>query len=256
MKAMMLIAGSGTRLRPLTNHLPKCMVPVAGKPVLQHAIEWCRGFGIQEFVLNPCYLPEVVTSYFGDGRRFGVHIHYSPEQEALGTAGAVKRAARHFDGPFLVWYGDNVSRCNIARLCESHRAKGGLATIALHPREEVSQSGIVGLDAGDRITRFLEKPLPEQVFSHWVNAGIYILERAVLEAIPGDVPSDFGGDVLPRLLAGGAALYGYRLSEDEGLWWLDRPEDLERLQASSLWALPETISRGSPQILEKTTMGI
>jgi NDP-sugar pyrophosphorylase family protein len=236
MKAMILIAGSGTRLRPLTNSIPKCMVPISGKPVLLHTIEWCRDFGIEEFVLNPCHLPEVVTAYFGDGRRFGVHIQYSPEERALGTAGAVKRAARHFDGPFLVWYGDNLSRCDIARLRESHVAKGGLATMALHHREDVSQSGIVGLDADARITRFLEKPSPEEVFSHWVNAGIYILETAVLDAIPGDVPSDFGREVFPRLLDQGAPLFGYRLADPEGLWWLDRPEDLLRLQADPRWA--------------------
>lgn len=236
---MILIAGSGTRLRPLTDSIPKCMVPISGKPVLLHTIEWCRGFGIEEFVLNPCHLADVITGYFGDGRRLGVHIHYSFEEHPLGTAGAVKRAARHFDGPFLVWYGDNLSRCDIARLRESHRAQGGLATMALHHREDVCQSGIVGLDADDRITRFLEKPLPDQVFSHWVNAGIYLLETAVLEAISGDVPSDFGRDVFPRLFSQGAPLYGYRLSDQEGLWWLDRPEDLLRLQADPRWTISQ-----------------
>ena len=87
MKAMILIAGSGTRLRPLTNAIPKCMVPIAGKPVLLHTIEWCRGFGIEEFVLNPCHLPEVVTAYFGDGGRFGVHIEYSPRSGRSGPQG-------------------------------------------------------------------------------------------------------------------------------------------------------------------------
>ena len=239
MKAMILIAGSGTRLRPLTDRLPKCMVPIAGKPVLLHTIEWCRDYGIREIVLNPCHLAEVITGYFGDGRQLGVQIHYSIEEHPLGTAGGVKQAARFFEAnePFLVWYGDNLSRCNLARLCEFHRTNGGLATLALHCREDVAQSGIVGLDAASRINRFLEKPPPEQVFSHWVNAGIYLLEPPVLEAIPGDGPSDFGREVFPRLLSQGAALFGYRLSEQEGLRWLDRPEDLLRLEADPPWTL-------------------
>ena len=230
MKAMILVAGSGTRLRPLTEHMPKCMVPLAGKPVLQHTIEWCRGFGIKEFVLNPCYLPEAITSFFGDGRRFGVQIHYSFEESPLGTAGGVKQAARFFDEPFLVWYGDNVCRCDLPRLWEAHRQRKrhGLATIALHWREEVTQSGIVGLDGDDRLTRFLEKPRAEEAFSHWVNAGIYVLEPAVLEAIPAGRPSDFGHELFPSLVGHAAGLYGHRLSDEESLWAIDRPQDLAR----------------------------
>jgi len=229
-KAMILIAGSGTRLRPLTEHMPKCMVPVAGKPVLQHTIEWCRGFGINEFVLNPCYLPEAITSFFGDGQQFGVQIHYSFEESPLGTAGGVKQAARFFDEPFLVWYGDNVCRCDLARLCEAHRQRRALATIALHWREEVAQSGIVGLGGDDRITRFLEKSRPEEAFSHWVNAGIYVLEPAVQAAIPAGCPSDFGHEIFPGLVGQGAGLYGHRLSEKESLWAIDRPQDLARVE--------------------------
>ena len=227
---MILIAGLGTRLRPLTDRVPKCLVPIAGKPVLQHNIEWCRDFGIREIVLNPSHLRETVTGFVGDGARFGVQVHYSFEDTPLGTAGGVKQAARFFDEPFLVWYGDNLCRCDLGRLCEAHRQSPHLATIALHWREEVTQSGIVGLDADDRITRFLEKPRPEQVFSHWVSAGIYILEPAVLETIPAGRPSDFGHEVFPQLLSQGAALYGHRLTDQEPLWAIDRPQDLSRVE--------------------------
>jgi NDP-sugar pyrophosphorylase family protein len=230
MKVMILIAGRGTRLRPLTDRIPKCMVPVGGKPVLQHVIEWCRDGGVREIVLNPCHLREVVTDFIGDGRRFGVQIHYSFEESPLGTAGGVKQAARFFDEPFLVWYGDNLCRCDLTRLCEAHRQRCALGTIALHWREEVTQSGIVGLDADDRIMRFLEKPRPEEAFSHWVNAGIYVLEPAVLEAIPAGCASDFGHEVFPSLVGQGAGLYGHRLSEKESLWAIDRPQDLARVQ--------------------------
>jgi NDP-sugar pyrophosphorylase family protein len=97
-------------------------------------------------------------------------------------------------------------------------------------RQEVSQSGIVGLDPNHRITRFLEKPKPEEAFSNWVNGGIYMLEPAILDAIPADGPSDFGRDVFPMLLARGVPLFGYCLSPAEGLWWIDRPEDLARVE--------------------------
>ena len=227
---MVLAAGHGTRLKPLTDRIPKAMVPVGGKPILEHTIEALRRSGVEELVVNLCHLPHVVSDHLGDGGRWGVKITYSIEKEALGTAGGVKKAASFFDGPFFVWYGDNLSGCDLTRLYAFHRTKGGIATIALFHRDEVTASGIAGLDEDGRITCFVEKPGPEQVFSHWVNAGIYILEPEVLEAIPGAGNPDFGRDVFPALLTRGAALYGYRMSEDEGLWWIDTPEDLRRVQ--------------------------
>jgi mannose-1-phosphate guanylyltransferase len=231
-KAMVLAAGRGTRLRPLTDTVPKCMACVAGKPVLEHNVEWMRKFGVTELIVNLHHMPEAVKDYFGDGERWGVRITYSYEPELLGTAGAVKKVADFFDAPFLVWYGDNLSTCRLDRLWESHLKKGGLATIALHEREDPTQSGIVGLDEDGRVSRFLEKPRPEQVFSHWVSAGIFVLEPQALEAVPAEGAHDFGRDVFPALLDRGAALYGYRMSEDEGLWWIDTAADLQRVQAA------------------------
>jgi len=228
---MILAAGAGTRLRPLTEHMPKCMVPIGGKPLLEHTIEWLHGYGVSEIAINLCYMPGAVTEHFGDGRRWGVRITYSLEDSALGTAGGVRKMAGFFDGPCLVWYADNLSRCRIDRLIEQHRGHAGLATIALFRRDDVSQSGIVGLDPSQRITAFLEKPHPDQIFSHWVNAGIYILDPQVLSAIPPAVSSDFARDVFPVLLAAGKPLFGYELAPDEGLWWVDRPADLARVQA-------------------------
>jgi mannose-1-phosphate guanylyltransferase len=227
---MILAAGRGERLRPLTDRIPKCMLPVAGRPILEHTIGWLARYGVAEIVINLCHLPHVVMNYLGDGSRWGVHITYSLEKQALGTAGGVKRVAGFFDGPFLVWYGDNLSSCRLERLWQFHQDTGGMATIALHHRDDPTQSGIVGLNDEGRITRFLEKPRPEQVFSHWVSAGIFVLEPCVLEAIPAQGASDFGRDIFPALLARGLALYGYRMQPDEGLWWVDTPEDLERVQ--------------------------
>lgn len=230
-KATLLAAGRGTRLRPLTDTIPKCMIPIAGKPLLEHNVEWLRRFDVTELVINLHHLPEVVREHFRDGSRWGVRITYSPERELLGTAGSVKKMADYFDGPFFVWYGDNLSTCRLDRLWQFHMArKNSLATIALYKRDDPTQSGIVGLDENDRITRFLEKPRPEQVFSHWVNAGIYVLDPRVLETIPAEGMADFGRDIFPALLSRNYPLYGYKMSEEEGLWWIDTPEDLERIQ--------------------------
>jgi NDP-sugar pyrophosphorylase family protein len=229
LKAMILAAGYGTRLRPLTDRVPKCLVCVAGKPVLEHTIEWLVSFGVADIIINVSHLADVVMDGVGDGRRWGVRISYSIEDRPLGTAGGVKKASWFFDGPFLVWYGDNLSRCNLERLYGLHREKGGLATIGLHYRDDVSQSGIVAVDADDRVMQFLEKPGSSQVFSHWVNAGIYVLEPGVLNFIGPEEAPDFGRHVFPNMLSNGQALFGYRLSADEGLAWIDRPEDIERI---------------------------
>jgi mannose-1-phosphate guanylyltransferase len=173
-----------------------------------------------------------VMNHFGDGRGLGIRLTYSVEPELLGTAGAVKKVEQFFDGPFFVWYGDNLSTCHLDRLWQFHQSKRrGVATIALHHREDPTQSGIVGIDENDRVIRFLEKPRSDQVFSHWVNAGILVLERSVIDAIPSEYAADFGRDVFPVLLENGAALYGHRMSEDEGLWWIDTLVDYERVQA-------------------------
>ena len=214
------------------------MIPIGGKPLLEHTIAWFAHYGVRDIVINLCHMPQAIVDHFGDGSRWGVNLTYSIEQEALGTAGGLKNVAWFFNDsadatrrePFVVWYGDNLSRCDLDRLVRLHRAKGGLATIALFERENVSQSGIIGLDDEDRIRRFLEKPRLDQVFSHWVNAGILVLEPAVLDFIPAGC-QDFSFDIFPALLAADRLLYGYRLSAAEGHWWVDTPADLARVQA-------------------------
>jgi len=229
---MLLAAGLGTRLHPLTDTISKCMIPIAGKPLLEHNVGALRSYGVTDLVINLHHLPQTVMSHFGDGSGLGVRINYSVEPELLGTAGAVKKVEQFFDGPFFVWYGDNLSTCRLDRLWQFHQSKHAVATIALHYREDPTRSGIVGLDENDRVTRFLEKPRPDQVFSHWVNAGILALEREVLEVIPKEGVTDFGRDIFPALLERDSAIFGYRMAEDESLWWIDTAEDLARVEGA------------------------
>lgn len=228
--AMVLAAGTGTRLQPLTSAVPKCMVVVAGKPILAHVVERLRAYGVRDIIMNVHHLPDTIVDYFGDGRAWGVSIRYSMEPMLLGTAGAVAKVRKYLTLPFFVWYGDNLSTCKLDRFSEFHQSRGGLATIALFQREDPTSSGIAKLDGQDRITRFLEKPAPDQVFSRWINAGIYLLQPEALDFVPPGVLSDFGRDVFPAMLAAGKALYGYRMSPEEGLWWIDTPADLVHAQ--------------------------
>jgi len=196
-------------------------------------------------MINLHHLPAAVSGYFGDGSRWDLKITYSHELEPLGTAGGIKNVAAFFDGPFFVWYGDNLSTCRLDRLWKFHRRKGGLATVALHYRENPLHSGIVEHDDQGRIVRFLEKPKREEVFSHWVSAGIFVLQPGVLDAIPSGRPADFGQDIFPALLARGQRLYGYQMLEDERLWWIDRPEDLHRVERQ-LQAIVPVLVKMSP----------
>lgn len=227
---MLLAAGEGRRLRPLTAKLPKPMIRIAGQPILEHNINLLAGHGITDLAINLHHCPQAVTDYFGDGSRLGVHITYSYEPVILGTAGGVKQLESYFQDTFLVLYGDNLFNCDLTRLCNFHEAHGGLGTIALHYREDVRSSGVVQLDAQDRVIDFVEKPGTNSLLSHWVNAGILVLEPQVLRYIPAGVPSDFGKETLPHLLKEEQPLFGYHMLKGEGPWWIDTPADLERTQ--------------------------
>jgi len=228
----LLASGEGKRLRPLTEKLPKPMVPVAGKPILEHNINFLSGWGIREIAINLHHCPEVVMRHFGDGSEFGVTITYSYEPELLGTAGAVKKLEHFFEDTFLVVYGGNLINCDMAHLLIFHRARQGIGTIVVHRCcDDVSQDEVAILDQFDRVTQFMEKPLQDRVRSYWVSSGIFVLEPEVIKYIPSRIPSDFGKEVLPELLRQSERLYGYRLRADEKIWWIDRVEDYERVQA-------------------------
>ncbi|HTA38492.1 MAG TPA: nucleotidyltransferase family protein [Candidatus Acidoferrales bacterium] len=226
----MLAAGCGERLRPLTDDRPKPMIEIGGKPILRYNLETLARAGVREAVINLHYLPDRVREYFG-AECAGIALSYSYEPELLGTAGAARKCADFLRGDdFVVAYGDNLSTIDLGRLVAQHRRHDADLTLAVFHRDDVAASGIVGLDATDRVTRFLEKPREDEIFSRWVNAGYFVAKPSVLDAIPDNGPSDFGRDVLPLLLARGAHVDGYRMTER--LWWIDSPADYERTLAA------------------------
>jgi mannose-1-phosphate guanylyltransferase len=210
MKAMLLAAGRGERLRPLTDTTPKCMLRFEGKPLLEHWIDKLHSVGIRDVVINVHHLAEVVVDYFGCGERWDMHIEYSRESELLGTSGALRHVKSWFeDQSFLVIYADNQSTCGLHDIVEFHIRHDSVATMSVCWIEDPRSCGIVGFDAQGRVERFLEKPTVEQVFSHYINAGIYVFEPSVFDYIPKSGVSDFSRDVFPRMLTARAPLYAF-----------------------------------------------
>ena len=236
MKALILAAGKGTRLHQLTNACPKPMVPIGGQPLLEQLVGWLRDHNIRQIAMNLHYYPEVITSYFGDGQRLNVAITYSYEEHLLGTAGAAKRLQAFLDEPFIVVYGDLYTNLDLTRLIEFHTQQQAavgtavLATLALYHVPNPSECGLVELTATGRITRFVEKPPPAQVFTDLANAGVMLCEPHLLDFIPPDTVYDFGRDLFPVLLTAGEHLYGQVLADHEFLIDIGTPAGYQRAQ--------------------------
>jgi mannose-1-phosphate guanylyltransferase/phosphomannomutase len=213
MKGMILAAGEGKRLRPLTDDMPKPMLPLAGKPLLEHIINHLRDCGVTDLAINLHHLPAAVMDYFGDGSRWDVNLRYSVEDRLLGSAGGVKRLQSFFDDTFLVYYGDVFTGADLGPMIALHRRHKVLATMALYQVPDPWNRGIVALDDRQIITKFVEKPARERVFSDLANAGIYVLEPDVLQWIPSGQPHDFGHDVFPALLAAATRVAGYIIKD-------------------------------------------
>jgi len=211
---MILAAGAGTRLYPLTAALPKPMVPVANEPVLAHVIRNLHRQGFDQLAINLSHLPDAIRSYFGDGSAYGVSIRYSFEPEPLGTAGGVKRLGDFWDQDFLVIGGDDLTDMELSGMIAFHRQHQGLATIALYPVADPSLYGVAVLDRDRRITAFQEKPPRDEALSNLCNTGVYLFSPRVLELIP-DGFHDFGRELFPALVAQGAPVYGYPA---QGYW--------------------------------------
>lgn len=231
MKAMILCAGQGTRVRPITYTVPKPMISLAGKPVLEFIIEHLTAQGFDRLMINTSYMADTIEGYFRNGSRFGAQIAYSFEGklvdgglvgEALGSAGGMKRIQEFsgfFDDTFAVLCGDAVIDVDFQAALAFHRRNGALATIILKEVEpdEVSSYGIVELADDGRILRFQEKPKQEEAVSRVANTGIYIFEPQVFDYIPSGTEFDIGSQLFPALVAAGAPLYGVALP----FTWLD-----------------------------------
>ena len=208
-KAVVMAGGEGTRLRPLTSNQPKPMVPIVGKPCMEHILELLREHGFSDVVVTVAFLPQAIRSYFGDGENLGLNIEYSVEESPLGTAGSVRLASDRLDETFLVISGDALCDIDLGEVVEFHRQKGAAVTIGLKSVENPLEFGIVVTDEDGRVERFLEKPSWGQVFSDTINTGIYVLEPEVLRHIPTDRPFDFSKELFPLLLEMGRPIYGH-----------------------------------------------
>jgi len=200
LKAMVLAAGAGTRLRPLSHQTPKPMVPVANRPVLHHVLANLARHGIRDVMLNLHAHPDQVRAYCGDGSRFGLRLRYSMEPKLLGTAGAVKKAENFLkDAPFIIMSGDGLSDIDITRFYRFHRRRRSFATMATKAVDSRFEYGITVTGKGGRIRGFLEKPSWGEVLSNKANTGIYLFEPGVFRHIPRRV-YDFGHELWPKML--------------------------------------------------------
>lgn len=226
-KAIILAGGFGSRMKELTNHTPKPMLPLQGQPVLQYNIDLCRRYGITDIALSVHYLKDQIKAYYGDGSRFGVNITYVEEDTPLGTAGAMRLAKEWLDGPFLMCNADELKDINLEKMYKWHRQTGATVTIALTEVEDPSQYGVTDLD-GLRIKRFVEKPKKEEAPSKWINSGLYIIEPSVVDRVPEGFCM-VEKDIFPSLAEQGK-LFGFQF---RGQWFdTGTPERYVNTEAS------------------------
>ena len=231
MKAMILAAGKGTRVQPITHTIPKPMIPILQKPVMEFLLELLRQHGFTEVMVNVSHLAEEIENYFRDGQRFGVEIAYSFEGriedgeligDALGSAGGLKKIQnfqQFFDDTFVVLCGDALIDLNLSEAVRKHRQSGALATIITKrvPKEKVSSYGVVVTDDDGRVKAFQEKPGVEEALSDEINTGIYLFEPEIFEHIPDGVSYDIGSQLFPKLVEKGLPFYALPMDFE----WVD-----------------------------------
>lgn len=211
MKAVILVGGAGTRLRPLTYVMPKCLLPVGGMPLLEWTIKYLGSHGITEFVVCVAYLKRQIITTIGDGSRLGVKIQYAEAESPMGTAGQLKTAEPFVDDTFLAMNGDIVTSLNIKNLIQAHKERGGAGTIALKNFDVKVPYGHVTAGEDSVIRKFEEKPTLHLM----ANAGIYVLERPIFGSIPAATPCSLETEVFPALLKKGERLNAYY---EEAYW--------------------------------------
>jgi mannose-1-phosphate guanylyltransferase / phosphomannomutase len=242
-KAVVMAGGEGTRLRPLTSNQPKPMVPIVGKPCIEHILELLKQHGLEDVIVTVAFMPQAIRSYFGSGDTLGLRIEYSVEESPLGTAGSVRLASGRLDETFLVISGDALCDVDLTDLIRFHREKQAAVTIGLKSVENPLEFGIVVTDEDGRVERFLEKPSWSQVFSDTINTGIYVLEPEVLRHVPADGPYDFSKELFPLLLEMGRPLYGYVFDD----YWQDIG-NLDQFRQANFDALDEEVRLNIPGI--------
>ena len=232
MQAVILVGGFGTRLRPLTRDIPKQMLPVVDRPIIEHVVAHLAGHGVTRVVLSLGFRPEAFADAYPDGTCAGLPLHYAVEPEPLDTAGAVRFAALEAgmgadDDTFLVLNGDVFTDLDIGAMVASHRVAGAEATLALTKVDDPSRYGVVPTDAEGRVLGFVEKPDAESAPSRWINAGTYVLEPSILDRIPDGRPVSIEREVFPAMAAEGC-LHAMR----SDAYWIDTgtPEAYIRAQ--------------------------
>ncbi|QLG87797.1 NDP-sugar synthase [Chitinibacter bivalviorum] len=267
MKALILAAGKGTRLMPLSRDCPKPMLPILDKPVLECLIEHLASQGVDQIIINTSYLAPEIENYFSSGRRWGVELAFSYEgyeedgqlhDEPLGSAGTIRRIQQHsafFDDTFIVMCGDALLDLDLRALVAAHHQTGALATLALMrvPKNKVSQYGVAVLDDLGRIMSFQEKPKPEEALSDLINTGVYVFEPNIIKYIPEHTPYDLGSEVFPALARDGQAIYGVEMDFD----WIDigRVSDYYSVQMRAIAGELATVTRPGKEILPGVFVG-
>lgn len=216
-EAILLVGGFGTRLRPLTNHRPKPMLPIASLPVTEHQLAMARRAGIKRIVLATSYLSEVFIPYFGDGAKWGMEIKYAVEKEPLGTGGAIRNAAAHLAGEaeVVIFNGDVLSSHNLKSQLDLHRNSNADVTLHLTPVTDARTYGCVPTDGNGRVTAFLEKM--ENPVTNTINAGCYVFDKSVIAAIPENEVISVERQTFPALISENKKVMGYI----ENAYWLD-----------------------------------
>jgi mannose-1-phosphate guanylyltransferase len=244
MKAMILAGGKGTRVRPLTDTVPKPMIPIISKPLMEFLVDLLRQHGFDRIIVSTSYLADAIEAYFREGSRFGVQIGYSFEgyhadgrsvPEGLGSAGGLKKIQEFsgfFDDTFAVLCGDAIIDLDLTAALAFHRERKAIATIVLKnlPRSQVGSYGVVRTESDGRIVQFQEKPSPEDAVSTTINTGIYFFEPAIFDHIPADTRFDIGGDLFPLLAARELPFYGVALPFS----WIDIGSTPDYWQATQM----------------------
>ncbi|MFH1380038.1 MAG: NDP-sugar synthase [bacterium] len=266
MKALILIGGLGTRLRPLTSTIPKPLIPLANKPFLYYQFQTLKKYGIKDIILCVSYLPGAFKRIFGNGKKLGIKITYVHEKHPLGTGGAIKNAEKYIDRPVMVLNGDILTSLPIDKLKNYHQARRSGVTIALTSVKDPTAYGLIPIDKAGKIIQFIEKPAWDEVTCNTINSGTYIFQPEVLRFIPRGIPCSLEREVFPLLLKNKFPMYGFVY---DGYWldfgtteaYLKAHADIlrEKMPAAvegrqikkNLWAGRQTVINSSAQLINE-----